>query len=548
MPFKLPLAAFVTVPAACFLYLYDLSAAGMLGPDEPRYAAIGREMARSGDWITPRLWGQPWFEKPVLLYWMSGCAFRLGFGADLAPRLPVALLTLAFLAFYWWILRREFGLRAASFATAILATSAAWLGFGQVGVTDMPLAATFSAAILLALPWVARGDPRYLPAASASLGFAVLAKSLVPLVLAFPLAAWWILRRRKGASQSRRPVRWPAVVLPFLAVVLPWHILCYLRNGRGFLETLFVQHQFGRFVSGALQHVQPWWFYLPVLAGFVVPWTALVPLLFRTAVWRDPRRRLLLVSLLFGLLFFSAATNKLPGYILPLLPAAAALLGVELDETGDARWWLAACALLLVAFPIAAPLIPQAGANGLSRAALPQFRATWLLPAFVAALAWFFERTSHRASAVFVVALGAACGTVYLKRTAAPELDRVASARPLWRAIGGRSSEVCVANLKRDLRYGLNYYSVVPLPECSTDPRPLRIDQVEGRPPELSRGHPHSAGGDPPSVPRARRPHAQAHAAPLADGRRPAAAADSPAASVDRRGHYIVLSRFREQS
>jgi 4-amino-4-deoxy-L-arabinose transferase-like glycosyltransferase len=74
-------------------------------------------MAHSGDWITPRLWGAPWFEKPALLYWLSGAGFRLGLNAELAPRLPGALLAVAFLAFYWWTLRREFSCRAASLAT-----------------------------------------------------------------------------------------------------------------------------------------------------------------------------------------------------------------------------------------------------------------------------------------------------------------------------------------------------------------------------------------------------------------------------------------------
>jgi len=99
----------VTLALVCVVYFYRLDAAGVLGPDEPRYASIGREMARSGDWITPRLWGQPWFEKPALLYWMTGAAFRLGLGPDIAPRLPVALFSVAFLIFFWWRLRREFG-------------------------------------------------------------------------------------------------------------------------------------------------------------------------------------------------------------------------------------------------------------------------------------------------------------------------------------------------------------------------------------------------------------------------------------------------------
>src|SRR3954471_6339517 len=132
MPRKIPRLLWLALPMAYLLYFHALGAKGMLGPDEPRYAAISQEMARSGDWITPRLWGRPWFEKPALLYWMQGTAFRAGLGPDLAPRLPVALLAVAFLAFYWWMLRREFGDRAAWFATFILGTCAGWIGFSQV--------------------------------------------------------------------------------------------------------------------------------------------------------------------------------------------------------------------------------------------------------------------------------------------------------------------------------------------------------------------------------------------------------------------------------
>src|ERR1043165_6072479 len=120
---KLPRALWLALPLAYFLYFYHLRGTGLLGPDEPRYAAIGREMARSGDWVTPRLWGAPWFEKPALLYWMTGAAFRLGLDGEPPPRLPGAILCALFLGFFHWVLRREFGARAAWIATAILATS-----------------------------------------------------------------------------------------------------------------------------------------------------------------------------------------------------------------------------------------------------------------------------------------------------------------------------------------------------------------------------------------------------------------------------------------
>src|SRR5215472_436173 len=134
-----------------FLYFFHLTATGMLGPDEPRYAAIGREMARSGDWITPRLWGQPWFEKPALLYWMTAGAFNAGLNRDLAPRLPVALLSVAFLTYFFFALRSMFGHRPALFAVLILATSAGWLAYSHVATPDLPMSALFSASMLIIL-------------------------------------------------------------------------------------------------------------------------------------------------------------------------------------------------------------------------------------------------------------------------------------------------------------------------------------------------------------------------------------------------------------
>ncbi len=104
------------------LYLSSLGGAGFLGPDEPRYASIGREMARTGDFITPRLDGEPWFEKPPLLYWMTALGHLARLPDEWAARLPVALVSLAFLLFFYSTLQREFSPAVAMSATAILAT------------------------------------------------------------------------------------------------------------------------------------------------------------------------------------------------------------------------------------------------------------------------------------------------------------------------------------------------------------------------------------------------------------------------------------------
>jgi 4-amino-4-deoxy-L-arabinose transferase-like glycosyltransferase len=466
----MPRMLWVVLPLAYLVYFYRLSAAGLLGPDEPRYASIAREMARSGDWITPRLWGSPWFEKPALLYWLEGLGFRLGLGTELAPRLPGALLALGFLIFYWFVLRREFGWRAAWMATLILGTSGFWVGYSQNGVTDIPLAVTYSAAMLLSLPWVTKRDTKNLPLAAAMFGLAVLAKGLVPLVLAAPLLV------------GRHVRDWlrPRVVLPFLAVALPWYGLCYWRNGWTFIHEFFVVQHFSRVTSGALMHQRPWWFYLPILAAALLPWSPLFGLAATRRGWDDRRRLFLGIWALTVLVLFSISINKLPGYILPLLPATAALMALRLEEAQDARWWLAACAGLLVAFPITAQVLPVAVLTGLTQASRPTFELIWLAAPAIAAVAWWLDSRGRRLAGVLAVAAGAALGIGYLKNAVTPELDRSVSAHGVWTEIEARAGEVCVGDVKRNWEYGLNFYSVVPLPKCDQDPKPWRLRRAAG--------------------------------------------------------------------
>jgi 4-amino-4-deoxy-L-arabinose transferase-like glycosyltransferase len=470
MPWKMPRLPWLALPLAYFLYFFGLTAAGVLGPDEPRYASIGREMARGGDWITPRLWGAPWFEKQVLLYWMTGAAFRAGLGPDLAPRLPVTLLSVAFLALFCWILRREFGCLTAWMGTLILATSAGWCLYSQTGVTDIPLSATFSAAMLLALPWVASGEKRSLPLAACMLGLAVLAKGPVALILAAPLAVRW-----------RDLIDWfrPRVGMLFAMVAGPWYAICYVNNGDIFLKEFFWKHNIGRFTTSDLQHVQPWWFYLPATAVLFLPWSALLPLAFRRAADGDLRRRFLLLWAVWPVVFFSLSVNKLPGYVLPAFPAMAALIAIGLAEIRRAAGWLSVSALLVAAFAIAAPLVEI---GGLSRVQRPAFSPMWLAPILLAAAAWLLESRGRRLAAVACIACGAAAGIVYLKLA----VGRKAFARELWTKVESRAPQTCVGRLERGWRYGLNYYSVNPLPDCAVEARRFRIEQVEDRIPEVN--------------------------------------------------------------
>ena len=470
----------VAVLALSSLYLFGLASAGLVGPDEPRYASIGREMARSGDWVTPRLWGEAWFEKPPLLYWLTASATRLGLGEDLAPRLPVALVSVVFLLFYHRILRVEFGERAALVATAILATSVLWLAFSQVGVTDLPMSAAFSAAMLLGMRWLSTKNQRLLIGVAFFMAVAVLAKGLVPLALGLPLV--WAGRNRW--------MDWfrPAPLAVFAVTAAPWYVANTVLHGQAFLAEFFGRHHFARFTSGEMLHAQPFWFYIPVLIAGLYPWSPVLAALMRRKLYIDQRRTFLLAWASFGFVFLSASSGKLPGYLLPLFPALAALAGLALDEMKKAGWLLAACCLLMPLTPVASATFPHAFAEGLSRTTIGGWN--WLFAAACVlggVAAWRLEDKGKRGLAAGAVVALAALSIVYLKVNSLPRLDREASARPLWKEIQTGPNLVCVDNIHRNWRYSLNYYSVTPLPECSDSPRPTRIRQAEGSPPYVER-------------------------------------------------------------
>ena len=232
----------------------------------------------------------------------------------------MALTSLAFLVFLFRPLAAPLEHPRGVVFDGFLATTAGWFAYSHVAVTDLPLAALFSGAVLLVCD-EGEATPARITAAAACLGLATLAKSLVPLVLFVPV---WLLDYRRLRLWLR-----PAPLAAFTLIAVPWHVLCAVRNGRQFLRILFVEHQFGRFTSPALQHGQRWWFYLPVFLLLLYPWFPL--LAWADCDIRDRRVRTLTGVLVWGVVFFSLSVNKLPGYLLPLFPSACILIGLGLS-------------------------------------------------------------------------------------------------------------------------------------------------------------------------------------------------------------------------
>jgi 4-amino-4-deoxy-L-arabinose transferase-like glycosyltransferase len=436
-------------------------------------------MAQTGDLVTPRLWGSPWFEKPPLLYWMTAAGTWLGLGPDLCGRLPVALLSLAFLVLSFVLLEREFGFRAGALVAALLGTSAGWLAFSSLCLTDLPLACFFSLAVFLSLPLLRRQpelirlNPRF-ALIGVSIGLAALAKGLVPIALALPLL--WFLR---GFWR-----KWWIAIAASLVIAAPWYLAVYWKNGYPFIEDFFFKHHLERLYSASLQHVQPWFYYLPVLLAGIFPWTPLLGIFFlRNNVW-DARRRCLGTIVFWGVLLFSASLNKLPGYLLPLFPSLFALVASQFESkciTQLSRLWLLACAVLAACIPLIAKLLPFSMAQG--RLSFPAPGGISLTEFFYIFVPIVAVLVAKRSWAVSVLVLCIVAAGFYLKIISYPLLDTEVSARGFWRSIKASSNQLCDGGVNRDWAYGISYYRGALLRACTGARAEVRLrTEGHGRP------------------------------------------------------------------
>ena len=368
-------------------------------PDEGRYSEISREMAASGDWVTPRLNGIKYFEKPPLQYWASAAAFRLFGESPFTARIYTALAGLLALAAVGHTARRLAGPDAALLAVGVLLSSPYFLGMGGVVTLDMGLTAWTTVAVCAFL-LAAAGPPgerrRWTLLAWAGMALAVLSKGLIGIV--FPAAAVFLhcLVHRDWRLLAR--LEWARGAALFLAITVPWFVLVSAANPE-FPRFFFVHEHFERFLTKTHRREEPWWYFWPILFAGFLPWMlALVP----AAVegWRReaaaagfPWRRFALLWSGFILLFFSASGSKLPAYILPVFPVFALVLGDWLARAEPRRLWK------MVA--IVVPLLVVAIA--LAWGAPERARNAWTRELYAAARPWILSGL-----AVLAVALAAA--------------------------------------------------------------------------------------------------------------------------------------------
>jgi 4-amino-4-deoxy-L-arabinose transferase-like glycosyltransferase len=340
----------------------------LVKPDEGRYAEIAREMVASGDWVTPRLNGYKYFEKPALQYWATAAAFSLFGQNEWTARLWPGLTGFLGVLLVFFTGKSLFGPPAGLYGAAVAASSALYVFIGHGLSLDMGLA-FFMATCVFAVALAQRdeADPatrrRWMLLAWAAAALAVLSKGLVGVVLPAAALALYVLVERDWTRLARLHLFSGGVL--FLAIAAPWFIAASLANPE-FFRFFFIHEHFERFLTREHGRYQPLWYFVPVLLLGILPWVvSLVPALWRAwtrdAQVRFQPRRFLLLWCAVVFVFFSASQSKIGSYILPMFPALALLIGAYLASAGR-RIALAqsAAAILLGATFIAAALLAAA--------------------------------------------------------------------------------------------------------------------------------------------------------------------------------------------
>ena len=307
---------------AAMILLPFLGAVPLMDPDEPVYGETAKEMLLAGDWLSPRIFGQYWYDKPPLFYWLEMLSYSFFGISDVASRLPSAVMAMA-TAVYVYVQGREMFNKPIAFLAALfLVTSMGFMYIGKAAVTDMTLMFT------LTVTMVSFYRKKYY-IAYIFCGLSLLVKG--PIGYAFPALIMLLYLAWTRQWSLMKEMKIPQGILLAFLVGLPWYILMYKVHGEVFLDTFIGYHNITRFAAPEHPGQNSLFFFIPILFAAMMPWTAaLFPTLRRLFKKRDPFKDTLqycFVWAAFIFVFFSLSKTQLVTYIAPMFPPTAYLLG-----------------------------------------------------------------------------------------------------------------------------------------------------------------------------------------------------------------------------
>ena len=329
----------------CIFFTFMLENRPLSVPDEGRYVEIPREMVASGNYLTPRLNGVKYFEKPVFFYWLEAFSIKLFGLNEFTLRLWPALFGLFGCLAVAVAGARLFGRRTGLLSAAVLATSLLYYGLSRAIILDMPVSILLTLALLSFLMGTheAPGLKRrlYLWSFYAFAALAVLTKGLIGIVIPGMVIGAWVLLL--GEWRMLKTLYIPSGFALFLLIAAPWHIMVGIANPE-FYQFYFIHEHFQRFLTKVHGRYKSFWYFMPIVLLGMFPWSAFLLQAIKHSVpssWRErhEHRDALFLILWAGLvfLFFSVSSSKLPPYILPVFPPLALLIGRYLAAAWDCR-------------------------------------------------------------------------------------------------------------------------------------------------------------------------------------------------------------------
>jgi 4-amino-4-deoxy-L-arabinose transferase-like glycosyltransferase len=465
-----------------FLFFYGLGQFGLIGADEPRYAQVAREMLERHDWVTPTLDGRPWLEKPPLYYWQAMLVYSLLKVSDVSARVPSAVdATLLVIAVYLFSRRFRRGVEVD--AALIVASCAGIVGYARAASMDMALASTLGMGMLAWWAWRESDKKIYLALFYGFIALATLAKGPVAVLLAVAVIVFLAILMNDLHLIVK--TLWIPGILLFCAIALPWYIAVQIRNPQFFREFI-IEHNLARFSTDVYHHREPFWYYLPVTALALIPWTAIVIAACVESIrsWWKKRKKndrqadLALQFRMFAccwlavpVLFFSFSQSKLAGYILPAIPAGALLLADYLRDHFTQNEEIPKVVAVLHALVAAAPMFPAlliAYIVGQHRvpAGRPLLIALTISCVLAAAIALTLLSRVGLRMLRFVTLIPVVLVVAVSLRWGSAALDQTLSARPLAVELASMETHplpVAVCGTSRELEYGLAFYRNQPI-------------------------------------------------------------------------------------
>jgi 4-amino-4-deoxy-L-arabinose transferase-like glycosyltransferase len=407
-----------------------------MGPDEPRYSQVAREMFERRDFITPTLGGLPWFEKPALLYWLQGLGYSLFGVNEFAARLPSMLAALFSIWMVFHTVRRFAGDEPALLAASAMASSLFFIGFAHAATFDMLLTACVTACLCCFLLFERQQHKKWLWLAYAAAGAGVLAKGFVaPIVIGLAMLSYLVVSGRIKRIAEYRPVAGTTVALAVAAI---WLLPVTMIHGYRFWDDFFVQHHLMRFTTSRFHRSGGPLFYVSILLLGSYPWTPALFLKSDSLASARPLKQMAWCWFVSTFLFFSFSQSKLPGYILPLMPAFAMIAALSLHRSPQHPRRATVLFLALHSLMVAA-LILSASSFPLPRIPILAFAVITGILASAGLLA--FNRKQWRAAlianaAIPVLALLIALGAVYPHTNWDETRNLAAAVRP--ELVGGK--------------------------------------------------------------------------------------------------------------